>query len=55
MGVGGGSREWRRRRRRRRRRWASINQIHQEHTAAVASEWMCVEGQLERSDPPPEK
>ncbi|OKO98624.1 hypothetical protein PENSUB_9064 [Penicillium subrubescens] len=51
MGMGGGSREWRE------EEGASINQIHQEHTAAVAGEWMCleVEGQLERSDPPPEK
>lgn len=48
MDMGGGSREWR-------GRGASINQIHQEHTAAVASEWMCLEGQLERPDPPPEK
>jgi hypothetical protein len=49
MGMGGGSLK------RESGGGASINQIHQEHSTAVASEWMCLEGQLERSDPPPEK
>lgn len=31
----------------------SINQIHQQQV--VASEWMCLEGQFERLDPPPER